>query len=166
MMGGGGAAMNPMMGPSVGAPMNPMMGSTPGAPMNPLMGMGMMAMGRGAPMGPAGVMGGVPGAPMQGQYPHGTLPPPAGAPGGVPLSQPPPKPTFQKMYVKTTAVEQLATTVSTTHITFLWTMLALVGGALLTASCMGARGKKSKKGEGSDSEGSEDEESSSSSDSE
>ena len=48
-----------------------------------------------------------------------------------------------------TAVEQLATTVSTTHITFLWTMLALVGGALITASCL-AIGRKKKKGDDED----------------
>jgi hypothetical protein len=54
------------------------------------------------------------------------------------------------MYVKTTAVEQLATTASTTHIAFLWTMVALVAGAALTASCIGLRGSGKKKDSESD----------------
>jgi hypothetical protein len=54
------------------------------------------------------------------------------------------------MYVKTTAVEDLATTVSTTHITFLWTMIALVAGAVVTAGCLSAR--KKSKGDDSDDE--------------
>lgn len=171
-----GAPMGPMgmsmpMGSPMGQPMGMPMGMPMGTPMGQPMGMQM-----GQPMGmqmrpgmgfapgqvqqpgmaaPGQFPGGMPGGPMQPGLPFGQQ-----RPIGLPLSQPPPKPTFQKMYVKTTAVEQLATTVSTTHITFLWTMLALVSGALITVSCF-AIGRKSKKkdGEGSDGSGDSDAES-------
>lgn len=64
--------------------------------------------------------------------------------GGLPLSQPPPKPSFQKMYVKTTPVESFSDLVSTTHISFLWTMLMLAGGVAIGVACMAPRKKKGK----------------------
>jgi hypothetical protein len=46
------------------------------------------------------------------------------------------------MYVKTTPVESLSTLVSTTHISFLWTMLALAAGVGLGMACMRPSSKK------------------------
>ncbi len=163
LMGGFGSMMGPSMGMGMGTGMP--MGMGAGMPMG--MGAG-MPMGMGAPMGsPMGMpmnspMGaaGMPGAVQQpgmpGQFPQGM--PGAGMMGrpGLPMSQPPQKPTFQKMYVQTTGVEQLATTVSTTHITFLWTMLALVSGALLTTSCFFIARKSKKGSEDGDSDGDSD----------
>ena len=156
-----GAPMGPMgmsmpmgsqMGQPMGMPMAQPMGMQMGQPMGMQMGSGMgYAPGQVQQPGmaaPGRFPGGMPGGPMQPGMP------------GLPLSQPPPKPTFQKMYVKTTAVEQLATTVSTTHITFLWTMLALVSGALITVSCFAiGRKSKTKDGEGSNGSGDSDAES-------
>jgi hypothetical protein len=87
-----------------------------------------------------------------------------GAPGGyragMPLSQPPPKPSFDKMYVKTTPIESFSALVSTTHISFLWTVLMLASGCAMGMACMAPR-KKGKE----DEEESDDDSSSSSSDS-
>lgn len=85
------------------------------------------------PQGMPGYQQGVPG--YQG---------PSSQQGGLPLSQPPPKPSFQKMYVKTTPVESFSDLVSTTHISFLWTMLMLAGGVAIGVACMAPRKKKVK----------------------
>ena len=132
----------PMMGsPMMGGPMmgQPMMGQPMmGQPMmgQPMMGQPMM----GQPMmGQNLAINSQPGAPPGGAP---LMPGMPNASSALPLSQPPAKPSFQKMYVQTTPVEALSTFVATSHITFLWTVLAVAGGALLTMSCMSARKKK------------------------
>jgi hypothetical protein len=85
-------------------------------------------------------------------------------PPGMPMSQPPPAPVAQKMYVRTTPIETAATLAATTHISFLWTMMAIAGGAGLALSCMGIRNARKKKKKDADKE--KEEESSSDSESE
>ena len=82
---------------------------------------------------------------------------------GMPMSQPAAEPAIHKMYVKTTAIESMSTLAATSHISFLWTMLALSGGIAIGLSCGGRGGKKSKKASEKDESSEED---SSSSDSE
>ena len=97
--------------------------------------------------GPMGALGAGASGPMQGAGGTGSTPgnqPYSGQKQGLPLSQPPPKPSFQKMYVKTTPVESFSALVSTTHISFLWTMLMLAGGVAIGMACMAPRKKKEK----------------------
>ena len=145
-MGMAGGAPGMGMGMAGGAPG---MGMSPyGAP-----GMGMGGAPGMSPYGSPGMpMGGAPGMGMPGQpgmpgaQPGmpGARPgmPGAVGPNGLPLSQPPPKPSFQKMYVKTTAVEDISTYAATSHVTVLWTLMALLGGVAITMSCMAPRSKK------------------------
>jgi hypothetical protein len=64
------------------------------------------------------------------------------------------------MYVKTTPVESLSTIVSTTHISFLWTMLALAAGVGLGMACMAPRSKKEEKKDGDEKDSEDSDESS------
>lgn len=111
----------------------------PGMPM----GMG-GAPGMGMP-GQPGMPGAQPGLPGAWQGMPGTV-----GPNRLPLSQPPPKPSFQKMYVKTTAVEDISTFAATSHVTVLWTLMALFGGVAITMSCMAPRTKKKEDNKGED----------------
>lgn len=69
----------------------------------------------------------------------------------MPLSQPPPVPSFKDMVVKTSPIETFSTFVATSHISFLWTMLALAAGVSMGLGCMG-RSNKDKKDEEKDDE--------------
>jgi hypothetical protein len=51
------------------------------------------------------------------------------------------------MYVKMTPIESAATLAATAHISFLWTMLALVGGIGLGLACALPRRNAKKKGD-------------------
>jgi len=149
---------NPMYGNQQMGSMGPGM---PGSYGGQSMGYGPQGMAYGTQQPP--VAGGVPG--QQGSMPGGQMPQ-TNLPGqnqGVPLSEPPPAPQPQKLYVQTTAIESAATMAATAHISFLWTMLALAGGVALGLTC--GLYKRSKKGSGDEKkeEGDDDDDSSSSS---
>lgn len=149
---------NPQMGPSGYG--NPQMGyPAAGTPQ-----FGAQPVGYGPQGGPYGSQ--QPQGPGKVVGQPGTTPPGAVPPSGASLSQPPPVPEPQKLYVRTTAIESAATMAATTHISFLWTMMALAGGVALGLSCgLYDRFKNKKKGEEEEKEG-DDDSSSSSSDSE
>lgn len=138
-----------------------MMGGAPGFGASPMGMYGAPQSGYGAPTGmlpgqAPGMSSGMYGSNqmMPGAYGSNPMVRPGmpGVPGsaGLPLSQPPQAPVAQKMYVKTTPIETVATLAATTHISFLWTMMAIVAGAGLAMSCMGMRrgsNEKKKKGD-------------------
>ena len=125
--------MNSLLGGAIGAP-----GAYPGAAMP----------------GQPGMPGAYPAAPMPGQPGMQGVPGQPGLPNGMPgnpatmpLSQPPTEPIPPKVYVKMTPIETAATVAATAHISFLWSMIALLGGVGLGLSCALARNKTKKKGD-------------------
>jgi hypothetical protein len=123
-----GIGMSPFGAPGMG--MGGALGMIPyGSPAMP-MGMG-GAPGMGMP-GQPGMPGAQPGLPGARQGMPGAV-----GPNRLPLSQPPSKPSFQKMYVKTTAVEDISTFAATSHVTVLWTLMALLGGVAIFSYIMG-----------------------------